>query len=165
MYLSPKERKELIIAPSKNGQGIFVQKAFKNEENIFEFKGSFISGDVDEEIDDNIRSNTIRFDEDWYISPDGRIGDFLNHSCNPTAKVVKVDNRLFIRAIKNIAIRKEVTIDYSTVTASDDIWKMKCLCGSSMCRGRIGTFKALPALLKGKYIEQSIVPEYILEIG
>lgn len=80
------------------------------------------------------------------------------------AKVVKINNKLLVCAIKNITKSKEVLMDYSTIIARDDSWKMKCNCGSRMCRRVIGKFKLLPKEVSEKYRKQNIVPEYILEI-
>ncbi len=154
----------LTVAASRNGRGIFTTRSFAAGETVFEVTGRLITCDEDEDVDEETRSNTYRYDENLYLSPKGRIGDFLNHSCNPNARVVKEGKNLFIEAIRTIAQGKEVLIDYSTITASDDIWKMKCNCGSAKCRKNIGRFVSLPKEIKKKYIEKEIVPEYIRAI-
>ncbi len=163
MHATPKEKKELIVKKSRNGKGIFTKRSFAPKERVFEVTGTFVTCNEDEDIDEETRSNTYRYDENLYISPKGRIGNFLNHSCNPNAKVTKEKKKLFIQAIKHIPENKEVTIDYSTITAADDTWKMKCNCGSKKCRNTAGTFKSLPKKIKEKYIKHDIVPTYILE--
>jgi hypothetical protein len=164
MYLTKKEQKELVVKKSQNGKGIFAQKEFKPEQVIFQFAGKLISCDADDDTDDITRSNTIRYDENWFVSPVGRIGDFLNHSCEPNAKAVKQDKKLLIVAIKPIKKGEEVVIDYSTVIASDDIWEMECGCGSDSCRGVVKQFQKLPKKVKEYYISQKIVPKYILAL-
>ncbi len=159
------EKKNLIVKDSRNGKGIFGKKDFEIDDIIFQVTGKLIAGDEDDDIDDETRDNTYRYNTDTYISPKGRIGDMLNHSCNPNAKVTKEGDRLLIRAIKNIIIGKEITIDYSTIIAADDIWVMECNCGSTKCRGKIGKFKLLPIAIKNKYITENIVPEYIVQIS
>lgn len=164
MYLNQKEQKELAVKKSKNGKGIFVRKNFKSGQAVFQFAGKIITCDVDEDVGDDVRSNTIRFDEDRFISPNGRIGDFLNHSCDPNAKVVKRENKLLVVAIRPILKDEEIFIDYSTVTAADDIWTMRCKCGSSNCRGVVKQFQKLSKKIQEAYIEQGIIPSYILNI-
>jgi SET domain-containing protein len=127
-------------------------------------KGYFISGDVDEDIEESVRDNAYRYDADRYISPQGKIGDMLNHSCNPNAKVSKEGDKLLVRAIKHIPVGKEVVIDYATITGADDIWSMKCNCGSTKCRGKIVPFKRLPKELRDTYKKLGIVPAHILAI-
>ncbi len=163
MYLTKKEQKELVVKKSKNGKGIFAQKEFKPEQVIFQFAGKLISCDADDDTDDITRSNTIRYDENWFVSPVGRIGDFLNHSCEPNAKVVKKDNKLLILAVLPIKKGDEVLIDYSTIIASDDIWTMKCACGSDTCRGVVKQFQKLPKKIKEIYFKTGMVPGHILK--
>jgi uncharacterized protein len=162
MRLTEREKKNLIIKKSRNGRGIFTRKAFVPEETIFQVVGKRIECNEEDDIDDETRNNTYRFDEDLYISPAGRIGDFLNHSCEPNAKVVKKNNRLFIVAVSLIPEGQEVTIDYSTIIASDDSWDMKCNCGTKSCRGLVKEFKSLPPATKKKYLSLGMVPAYIL---
>ncbi len=164
MYLTKKEQNELIVKKSKHGKGVFALRTFKPEQKIFQFAGKLIFCDADDSTDDITRSNTIRFDSDWFVSPAGRIGDFLNHSCEPNAKVIKKDNKLFMIAILPIQKGEEIVFDYSTAIASDDIWTMKCECGSKSCRGIVKQFQKLPKKLQKQYIFESVVPSYILEI-
>jgi len=159
-----KTYKDLLVSESRNGKGIFTNKDFIKDECVFEVTGKLITCDEDDDMDEETRSNTYRYDENLYISPKGKIGDFLNHSCNPNAKVLKKGKKLFIYAIKSIAKGREVLIDYSTIIARDDSWKMKCNCGSSICRKKISKFALLPKILQEKYRKQNIVPGYILEI-
>lgn len=154
----------LTIAVSRNGRGIFTTREFAAGQTVFEVTGRLITCDEDEDVDDETRSNAYRYDENLYLSPKGRIGDFLNHSCNPNARVVKKGKKLFIEAIKTILPGKEVLIDYSTITAADDTWKMKCNCGSAKCRKNIGSFRSLPKEIKQRYLQKEIVPRYILTI-
>lgn len=156
-------KKYLEVKKSRNGQGIFVLKTFSKAEIIFEVKGKFISGNIEDEIEDKTRDNAFRFDKNKYLSPQGQMGDFLNHSCEPNARVVKMKNKLFIRSIKDIQKDEEVTIDYSTILASDDAWQMRCKCGTKSCRGVVKKFKTLPKGLKETYLSAKMVPRYILD--
>ncbi|KND48141.1 MAG: histone-lysine N-methyltransferase MLL3 [Parcubacteria bacterium C7867-006] len=156
--------KNLEVKKSRNGVGVFAKNDFKTGEKVLRVTGKFITCDIDEDINDEIRSNAYRFDEDLYISPKGKLADFLNHSCNPNAKVVKKDNKLYIFSIKPISKGQEIVFDYSTVIASDDEWDMDCNCGENICRKNIKRFGFLPTKIKNKYITENIVPSYILEI-
>jgi SET domain-containing protein len=158
------ETKDLIVKKARNGLGIFAKKDFKVGKKVFEIKGSRITGDVDEDIDDTTRSNAYRFDKNFYISPDGRMGDFLNHSCKPNVKITKEKGKLFVMTISDIKKAKEFVFDYSTIVASDDIWEMKCNCGEKDCRRVIRGFKSLPKKIKEFYISEKIVPKHILNI-
>jgi uncharacterized protein len=158
------EDDSFIIKKAKNGFGIFTKHSFLAETVLFQVTGPYLTCDEDDDIDDEIRSNSIRYDENFYISPQGRIADFLNHSCNPNAKVVKKGKKLFLVAIKNISKNREVAIDYSTIIAADDVWTMRCKCRSKKCRGVIKDVTRLPSTIKKEYIKTQIIPEYILAI-
>lgn len=164
MHLTPKENRDLVISKSRNGRGIFTRRNFAPQEVVFKITGTMMTCNEEDDMDEETRANTYRYDEQFYISPKERIGDFLNHSCDPNAKVVKRGKSLFIEAIKSIPKGKEVFIDYSTIIASDDSWKMNCNCGSKRCRMIIGMFKSLPKEIREKYISFDIVPSYILEL-
>lgn len=152
----------LSVLRAKNGLGVFAKKNFKRGVRVFEVKGVFISGDEDEDIDEETRANAYRYDEERYVSPQGRIGDFLNHSCEPNAAVRKIGRTLFIVGMVPIKKSDEVLIDYSTILASDDSWEMKCRCGSRGCRGTVKQFGKLPKKLQQSYILRGMVPPYIL---
>lgn len=159
------ETKDLLVKKSRNGLGVFTKKDFKKDKKVFEIKGRLITCDVlDEDVDEETRSNAYRFDKDFYISPKGKMGDFLNHSCKPNVKIMKEKGKLFVITINDIASGSELDFDYSTIVASDDIWEMKCNCGEKDCRRVIKRFKSLPKKLKEFYISEKIVPKYILNI-
>lgn len=149
------------VGRSRNGSGIFAKKNIPKGELIFVVSGRFISGDIDEDIDERTRDNALRFDKRKYISPGGTIADFLNHSCVPNAYVSKEAQKLCIRALRDIVRNEEVAIDYSTITADDDIWEMACNCGEVSCRKVVRQFRLLPKKLREQYIKMKIVPKYI----
>jgi SET domain-containing protein len=152
----------LIVKPALHGLGIFATRFFHTGERVFEVTGKRITGYVDEDIDEETRNNAIRVSANWYISPAGRMGDYINHSCDPNCAIRKVGKKLYVVAIRPIYPNWEIYIDYSTILASDDVWQMNCLCGSGRCRKTIKRFKLLPKKLQADYIKRRIVPPYIL---
>lgn len=153
---------KIEVTKARNGLGIFAKSDFQPRDKIFEVKGAFISGDEDDDIDEKTRDNAFRFDKEKYLSPAGEVGDFLNHSCNPNSAVVKKKNKLFIVALKGIKGGAEIFIDYSTIIAQDDSWRMKCDCGDKNCRKIIKGFHSLPKNIQKKYLDLKMVPDYIL---
>jgi SET domain-containing protein len=156
--------KNLKVAKTKNGKGIIALKKFKRDEVVFEVLGKIIKCDFSSKLDKKTSDNAYRYNEDFFLSPKGEIGDFLNHSCSPNSKVKKFKNKLFIRSIKNIKKDEEVTIDYSTIIARDDVWTMKCKCGEDNCRSKIKSIGDLPKDVFSKYVRLRIIPKYILNI-
>ena len=154
--------KGLIIKKSRNGKGIFANKNFLPEKKIFQITGKLITCYEDDELDEEVRSNAIPYDKTRYINPAGQLGNFINHSCEPNAKVVKEKKKLFVVSIKPIVKEEELFFDYSTILAADDVWEMQCNCGTPKCRIVVKKFKTLPKKLRESYIQQGMVPNYIL---
>ena len=79
-------------------------------------------------------------------------------------EILKRDGTMYVTAIEPITKGDEITFDYSTILADDNIWEMDCNCGEKTCRTRIKKFSSLPKRLKETYIRLGIVPKYILRI-
>jgi len=156
--------KGLVVSKSRNGLGIHATKVYKPKEVIFQVTGTFVTGYEDDDLPKEERNNLFRFNEELYIAPKGQIGDYLNHSCSPNAYIKKSRAGLFVMALFEIKRGNEVLIDYSTITASDDSWAMKCLCKSKKCRKTIKKFRTLTQDLKNLYIRKGMVPKYIQAI-
>lgn len=154
----------LVVRAARNGLGIFTTRRFVSGETVFEVTGPRITCAEDEAIDEETRNNAFRVSAQWYISPQGRVGDYLNHSCDPTCAVRKRGARLFIVAIRTLGRGEELVIDYSTILAADDRWSMRCNCGTVKCRTVIRRFSVLPKTLKDRYIRERLVPAYIRAI-
>jgi hypothetical protein len=148
--------KGLIVDKTNNGKGILATKNF--------LKGRVYSAKHVYKTGGKFADNTFRFGPESYLSPTGYIGDFLNHSCKPNVGLRKRNNKLFLISLRNIKSGEEIFLDYSTIIGDDDIWKMKCKCGSKDCRGVIKNFGSLAENLQEAYIKQNIVPKYILNV-
>jgi hypothetical protein len=155
----------LYIEKSINGKGIFTDKTVTAGKQLFEVTGKIVHYTKTFNTKGSLVNNTFRYNEEHYLSPQGKIGDYLNHSCNPNCKIVKKGKKLFVVALKPIKPKQEITIDYSTILANDDIWTMKCKCGSKKCRGKITNISKLPPKLFKKYTKEKIIPDYIQKIN
>jgi uncharacterized protein len=157
--------KNIFIGKSRTGNGLFTDIEFKQNKAILELKGRLITCFEDDVLDENTRSNTIRYSSKYYLSPKGELGDYLNHSCEPNSYIYKKGKKLFLKAAKDISPGEEITIDYSTVIAADDVWKMKCYCQSPNCRNLIKSFNKLPKKIRDNYLSRKMVPGYIYKYG
>lgn len=156
----------LEVSPVRNGQGIVALKAFAPGTVVCQIKGRVVSGETVWrywDTDPRRGENCFRYDADHYLDPEGEIGAFANHSCNPNAGIVKTGRRLLLQAIRPIAAGEEVTHDYATLLGADDVWKMKCNCGETGCRRAVKSYKALPAATLRRYRRLGIIPGFILE--
>ena len=158
----------LEVRSVRNGQGIVALKPFAPGAVICQVRGKIVTSRTVWrywDTDPRRGANCFRFDADHYLDPEGEIGAWANHSCNPNAGVVKSGRRLLLRAIKAIAAGDEVTHDYSTLLGADDVWKMRCNCGEPGCRKSVRNYCALPAAVMRKYRRLGIIPEFILVTG
>lgn len=161
LQLSKTEQKNIVIAPSRTGDGVFANRDFAAGEVVLSLRGKLMTCYEDDDIDDETRANTIRYDEDYFLSPGKTPGNYINHSCAPNARIEKRGRRLVLVSIVPIKKGREVTFDYSTTLARDDVWIMQCSCGTKSCRKIVKRFHLLPKKLQDVYIQLEIVPSYI----
>ncbi len=154
--------RSIAVKKSTIGKGIFVQKKFNAGQILFQIQGRVMHHTESEKIGGTFTDNTYRFGSETYLSPQGYVGDYLNHSCEPNAGIIKIKNKLYLKSIQTISSSQEITIDYSTILGNDDIWTMRCKCGHAACRKIISKFGKLPSHIQQKYITLGVVPRYIL---
>jgi hypothetical protein len=157
----------LDVRPVRNGRGMVALRAFARGATICQIRGKIVTADAVWRYWDRVpqrAENCFRYDADHYIDPQGEIGAFANHSCNPNAGLVKSGRRLLLKVIRPIAAGDEVTHDYSTLLGADDVWKMECNCGAANCRKMVRNYPALPLALRRRYLRLGVVPEFIRAI-
>jgi len=138
------------------GLGIFAKRNILKDEIITEFTGPRIKIENLGEFPPEVVDHLFNVDVDEYLvarEPEVR----TNHSCDPNAGIRK---EALLVAMRNIKQDEEITFDYSMIM--DDEWEMDCMCGSPLCRGRIGKFRNLPDELKEKY--RDYTPDWIRKI-
>ena len=129
-----------------HGTGVFAARAIKKGARIVEYVGDRIShAEADrryahKSIDDN---HTFLFTVDSRTVIDGGIGGcparFINHSCDPNCETVIDDKRVFVEAVRSIAVGDEIGYDYMIERDASDPPNMAeifgCRCGAKSCRG------------------------------
>jgi cyanophycin synthetase len=128
--------------------------------------GGFVEGDlVTEGWGDTTTErsmHTIQVDRDLHLTPPSPM-KYLNHSCEPNCGIVLrrgVEN-IQIRAIRDITVGEELTLDYETFEEAFEAMTGPCLCESKGCRGRLRGFAHLPLDVRERY--GSYIAEYLLE--
>ncbi len=157
--------KGLTVKPVRNGRGIVALKSFQPGVLICEIKGKIVSGETVWrywETDPRLGENCFRCSAERYLDPDGEIGQYANHACDPNAGIVKQGRRLWLKAIAPIARGDEVTHDYSTLLGADDVWIMRCNCGAARCRRVVRHIGTLPQAVVEHYRRLGVVPAFIL---
>ena len=129
-----------------HGRGVFALRAIAADEIILEYAGEVINWaealrrhphdpdqpdhtfyfhlDSGEVIDGNVNGNSAR----W-----------INHSCDPNCEAHENQGRVFIRALRPIAIGEELNYDYRLTVDERYTPRVKkrfaCRCGAAPCRG------------------------------
>ncbi len=130
------------------GQGAFAVRPIKKGTRVVEYAGERISNEeADRRYDDDAmnRHHTFLFAIDAKTSIDGASGGneaaYINHSCDPNCEAVADEKRIFIDAIKDIAVGEELTYDYRYARQGTSDREAKrlypCFCGAATCRGTI----------------------------
>ena len=156
---------KLAVKAVRNGRGIVALKAIRKGATICEISGKVVSAEVVWgywDIDERLGENCFRYDADNYLDPNGKLGQYANHSCDPNSGIVKKGRRLLLKAITAIAPGDEVTHDYSTLLGVDDVWKLRCNCGAENCRRTVRNIASLPDTTLKKYRRLGIVPDFIM---
>jgi hypothetical protein len=159
-------RQPLRVETVRNGRGLIANRHFDAGALITPLRGRVVSARIVWgwwDRDPRRAANCIRFDAERYLDPSGEWGEFANHGCQPNAAIHRQRGRLMLRALRAIRQGDEVLHDYSTLLGADDVWSMRCNCGSRGCRGAVRRFDALPTRTLRRYMTLGAIPRFILE--
>lgn len=131
-YIS--ERLEVRPQPDKGGLGVFAKVGLEQGELLVIWGGEVVDQTGLATLTAQQRQVTIQIEDNAYlVSYDVTDGDYVNHSCDPNARLA--DARTLI-ALRAIPAGDEVCFDYATCDA-DNYDEFQCSCGAASCRGRI----------------------------
>ncbi len=130
------------------GKGAFAIRPIRKGERIIEYTGERIPHPVaDERYDDDSMEehHTFLFTVSSRTVIDATHGGnesrYINHSCEPNCETEIDRGRVFIFALRDIAVGEELAYDYAYERSGDETEKeerqYRCLCGTRSCRGSI----------------------------
>jgi hypothetical protein len=142
-----------------HGKGVFALQDLAEGETLIEYVGEVISWDEAQDRhphDPNDPNHTFYFhvNEDRVIDAlyGGNSSRWINHSCDPNCEADEDNDRIFIKAIRNIRAGEELNYDYGLIIDEPYTKKLKaeypCWCGSANCRGTLLSPKRRPATPK-----------------
>jgi SET domain-containing protein len=142
-----------------HGKGVFALQDIADGETLIEYVGEVISWDEAQDRhphDPNDPNHTFYFhvNEDKVIDAlfGGNSSRWINHSCDPNCEADEENDRIFIKAIRNIQAGEELNYDYGLIIDEPYTKKLKaeypCWCGSDNCRGTLLSPKRRPATPK-----------------
>jgi hypothetical protein len=131
-----------------HGKGVFALQDLAEGETLIEYVGEIISWDEAQDRhphDPNDPNHTFYFhvNEDRVIDAlhGGNSSRWINHSCAPNCEADEDNDRIFIKAIRNIKAGEELNYDYGLIIDEPYTKKLKaeypCWCGSAQCRGTL----------------------------
>jgi SET domain-containing protein len=133
-----------LVYDEKKGLSVYANRKFKKSERITTLRGDLVRKE-------KISPFSIQFNDNYFIHDEDFLWeDFINHSCNPNARV-DVPKRSFI-AMRDIKKDEEITFNY--LTTEHDMkaqgCDFKCHCGDINCFKQISGFKYLSKKQKQK---------------
>jgi len=131
-----------------HGKGVFALQDIAEGETLIEYVGEVISWDEAQDRhphDPKDPNHTFYFhvNEDKVIDAlyGGNSSRWINHSCDPNCEADEDNERIFIKAIRNIQAGEELNYDYGLIIDEPYTKKLKaeypCWCGSANCRGTL----------------------------
>ncbi len=131
-----------------HGKGVFALQDLAEGETIIEYVGEVITWDEAQDRhphDPNDPNHTFYFhvNEDKVIDAQygGNSSRWINHSCDPNCEADEENDRIFIKALRNIKAGEELNYDYGLIIDEPYTKKLKaeypCWCGAKSCRGTL----------------------------
>ncbi len=147
--------KALVRKTKKYGKAVFAGQTIKKGEVIAVFDGKRFDNDFQDWTDD-LYNHAIQYGKTNWRDSNG-IARLINHSCEPNCGIKKYFK---VVAMRKILKGEQITWDYE-MTEKNQHWKMKCRCGSKLCRKVIGNYSRMPKSIRKKY--KGFISEWLLK--
>lgn len=141
-----------IRAVNGQGLGVFTRRSYKENEMILIFAGDEVTS---AKISDF--THFMQISPQAYLGPSGQLDDYINHNCDPNCAVFFQEDILALKAIRDIKIEEQLSIDYSTIIFNEPTI-FECACHSKKCRVVVGNFYTLPLKMQKTYLKNRMVP-------
>jgi uncharacterized protein len=126
----------LIIRQSRiHSFGCYTTHPIRKGLKIIEYVGEYLTADQADDLYDDFE-NTYLFGLDGgkKIIDGFGVAAFVNHSCEPNCETDQIRGKMWVIALRDIAVGEELTYDYNLYDGEDDA---PCLCGTKRCRGSL----------------------------
>lgn len=131
------------------GRGIFVREPVPRGAIVAIFGGRATPGYQFRELTAERQQHALQVADDVFLVPDDHrdLGDFINHSCDPTAVLV---GEITLAAARDLEVGDQLTFDYAT-SDSSPYDEFECECGADRCRGKVTGEDWMSAELQSLY--------------
>ena len=145
---SSSSRRIQVRRSGVHGKGVFALQDLAEGETIIEYVGEVISWEEAQDRhphDPSDPNHTFYFhvNEDKVIDAlhGGNSSRWINHSCDPNCEADEENDRIFIKALRNIRAGEELNYDYGLIIDEPYTPKLlaeyPCWCGAKNCRGTL----------------------------
>jgi SET domain-containing protein len=145
---STSKRRIQVRRSGVHGKGVFALQDLAEGETLIEYVGEIISWDEAQDRhphDPKDPNHTFYFhvNEDKVIDAlhGGNSSRWINHSCDPNCEADEDNERVFIKALRNIKAGEELNYDYGLIIDEPYTKKLlaeyPCWCGAKNCRGTL----------------------------
>ncbi|TAK96372.1 MAG: SET domain-containing protein [Aquabacterium sp.] len=139
-------RRTQVRESAIHGKGVYAIRPLKAGDTVLEYRGEIITWQeaLDRHPHDPSQPNhTFYFHLDDGHVIDGKYqgnsAKWINHSCDPNLEAEQDGDRVFLKALRDIAVGEELFFDYGLIIDARMTAKLKkeyaCWCGSPKCRG------------------------------
>lgn len=144
---TPDRGRRTQVRDSKvHGKGVFAIRPLRAGDTVLEYKGEIISWKEAlrrHPHDPSQPNHTFYFHlDDGHVidgKHQGNSAKWINHSCAPNLEAEQDGNRVFLKALRDIAVEEELFFDYGLIIDARQTAKLKkeyaCWCGAKACRG------------------------------
>lgn len=137
----PKNFPRLKVMRGTDGLGLFAMEPIRKGTYVIEYIGEIITPEEGDK-----RNSRYIFGVNERIDIDGtprwNIARYINHSCRPNCDAEELNDRVFIRARRNIMLGEEITYDYGREYFDEWIKPKGCRCVK--CKSRRVTARRDP---------------------
>lgn len=136
----------ITIRRTRNmGRGVYAFKPIRKGEVVAVYNGPFYDDNFDDWTPD-LLNHTIQCGPALWRDSLGS-ARYINHSCDPNCGI---KGRFKVVAMRDIEPGEAITWDYE-MTEKSWWWRMRCQCGSPMCRKVIGSYSRMPRSVRKRY--------------
>ena len=145
-------RRTQVRESGVHGKGVFAIRPLQAGDTVLEYRGEIISWEEAlrrHPHDPSQPNHTFYFHLDDGHVIDGKYqgnsAKWINHSCAPNLEAEQDGNRVFLKALRDIAPEEELFFDYGLVIDARITPSLKkdyaCWCGAEDCRGTMLAIK------------------------
>ena len=138
-------RRTQVRESGVHGKGVYAIRPLHAGDKVLEYRGEIITWTEALERhphDPSQPNHTFYFHlDDGHVidgKHKGNSAKWINPSCEPNLEAEQVGNRVFLRALRDIAVGEELFFDYGLVIDARMTAKLKqeyaCWCGTPSCR-------------------------------